>query len=64
LNGAHQLLLYADDVNILRENINTIEGKLEGLLEVNKAVGLEVNAEKTKHVFIFRHQSAREITFC
>jgi hypothetical protein len=47
LNGTHRLLVYADDVNLLRNNIDTIEKNTETLSDGNKKAGLEVNAEKT-----------------
>jgi hypothetical protein len=52
LNGTHQLMIYADDVNILVENINVVNKNKEALLEDSKEVGLEVNRKETKHMLV------------
>jgi hypothetical protein len=57
LNGTHQLLVYADDVNPLGDNTNIIKNT-GALTDASKDVGLEVNAEKTKYVLIPRHQNS------
>jgi hypothetical protein len=41
LNGTHQLLVYADDVNILVVSIHTIRKNTEALLIGSKEIGLE-----------------------
>jgi hypothetical protein len=46
LNGTHQLLAYADDVNLLVDNIDTIKTNTETLIDASKEVGPEINVEK------------------
>jgi len=47
-NGTHQLLVYADDVNILDRSVYTIKKNREALLIGSKEIRLEVNAYITK----------------
>jgi hypothetical protein len=42
LNGTHQVLAYADDVNLLGDNIDAINKNTETLIDASKEVGLEV----------------------
>jgi hypothetical protein len=57
LNGAHQVLAYADDVNLLGDNIDTIKKNTETSTDTSKEVGLEINVEKTKYILLSRQQN-------
>jgi hypothetical protein len=58
LNGIHQVLFYADDVNILGGNIHTMRKNTEALVIARKEIILEVNAEKTKCMVMSQDQNA------
>ena len=58
LNGTHQLLVYADDVNILGGSVHTIKKNSEALIMANKEIGLELNADKTKYMVMSRDRNA------
>jgi hypothetical protein len=46
LNGTNQLLVNADDVNIVGGSIHTVKENAEALLVDSKEIGLEVNADQ------------------
>jgi hypothetical protein len=50
LNGTHQLLAYADDVSLLRDNIATVKTNTGIVNAACKGSGVEVNVEKTKYI--------------
>jgi len=58
LIGTHQLVVYADDVNILGRSIPTIKKNTETLVIVSKEIGLEVNYEKPQYTVISQDQNA------
>jgi hypothetical protein len=57
LNGTHQLLVYADDVNLLGDNIDNIKKNMKTLIDTNKEV-LEENAQRIKYILLSRYQNA------
>jgi hypothetical protein len=61
LNGTHQLLVYADDVNLLDDNIDTIKKNTVTLTDANKEISLEVNSEKSKYMLLSCHRNAGQI---
>jgi len=58
LNGTYQLLLYANDVNILGGSVHIIKKNVEALVLNCKESGLEVNADKTKYMVMSRDQNS------
>jgi len=61
LNVSHQLLTYADDVNILGGSIHTLKENVEGLVAFTRETELEVSADKTKYMVMSRDQNAGRI---
>ena len=61
LNGTHQLLAYADDVNILGRSIHTVKENAEALVAATSEIGLEVSADKTKYMVMSQYQNAGRI---
>jgi len=61
LNGTHQVLAYADDVNILGGSIHTLQENAETLVAATRETGLEVNADKSKYMVMSRDQNAGRI---
>jgi hypothetical protein len=60
LNGTYQLLAYADDANLLGDNIDTINKNIETLIDASKEDGLEVNIEETKYMLMSLDQNASQ----
>jgi hypothetical protein len=53
-------LAYADDVNLLVDNIDTIKKNTETLIDASKEVCLEINVEKTKYMLLSRQQNVEQ----
>ena len=58
LNGTHQPLVYADDVELWGGSIHTIKKNTGSLVAASKETELEVNAHKTKYMVMSQDQNA------
>ena len=58
LNGTHQFLVYAHDVNILDGSVYTIKKNTEAVIVTSKENGLEADDEDTKYMIMSRGQNA------
>jgi hypothetical protein len=59
LNGTLQLLVYADDGDLLGGSVRNIEKNAASLVVASKETALEVKADKTKYMIMYRVQDAR-----
>ena len=58
LNGTHQFLVCADDINIFEGILHIIKEDAQTLIVASKESGLELNADKTKYMVMSRDQNA------
>ena len=56
LNGTHEILADADDVNVLVGSVHTVKKNPEALVAATKEIGLEVSPDKTKYMVMSRTQ--------
>jgi len=57
LNGTRQLLVYVD-VNTLVDILRGLKENAKSLVVAGREIGLEVNADKTKCMVMYRGQNA------
>jgi hypothetical protein len=63
-DGTHQLLAYADDVNILGGSIHTLKENAVALVAATREIGLEVSADKTKYIGYVSRSECRTNSRC
>jgi len=59
LNGTHQILVYADDINTLDGSVHTIKKSTKALGVASNEIGLKVCAGKSKYMVRSRASECR-----
>jgi len=49
LNGLNQLFVYADDIDLIKEDIETLQTNTEVLVEAYDEIGLQVKTERKRN---------------
>jgi hypothetical protein len=60
LNRKDQIVVYADNVNLLGSNINTIKKNTEAVIGARKNFGEALNTDKAKYMWMSHHHNARQ----
>jgi hypothetical protein len=55
LSDLNQILVYADNVVLFRQNMNTVQRNAEIILEGSKEIDLELNIDTTKYMNMIRN---------
>jgi hypothetical protein len=58
LNVTHQLLVFADDDNLLGKNFSITKKNIQALLDTCKEIGLELNSVETKYLLMSHNENA------
>jgi len=64
LNGTHQLLAHAEDVNILGGSIHTLKENEEAFVAATRETGLEVRADKLNKWSCLEIRMQDDFTVC
>jgi len=55
LNGWNELFVYADDVDLIRDDIHALQSNTDVLVEACGEIGLQLNIEITKYMITNRN---------
>ena len=55
LNGLNQVFVYADDKDIVGDDIHALQSNTDTLVTSYNEIGLQVNVEKTKYMITSRY---------
>ena len=61
-NKALQILVYADDLDIITRDIRSIDTAVDNIVGATEDMGLQLNISKTKYMFSTENKSQSQLT--